>query len=190
MCGKLVIAVNENEIPMLKELYKRGTANGVEGLKIIEKDELREKEPNAAGLKAIWSPNTGIIDYKKVTESYANLFKKNGGDLLLDSKVKSITRENENIVLETETKTIKSKHIINCAGLHADRIAKLMGHDAGIRIVPFRGEYYSIDKSRENLINGLIYPVPDPAMPFLGVHFTTRIDGTVEAGPNLSLIHI
>ncbi|MAT07701.1 MAG: L-2-hydroxyglutarate oxidase [Dehalococcoidia bacterium] len=187
MCGKLVIAVNEHEIPMLEELHKRGTANGVEGLQIIGKDELSEKEPNAAGLKAIWSPNTGIIDYKKVTESYAGLFKKNGGDLILNSKVKSLNRENKNIVLETENKTIKSKHIINCAGLHADQIARLMGHDAGIRIVPFRGEYYSISKARGKLINGLIYPVPDPAMPFLGVHFTTRIDGTVEAGPNAVL---
>ena len=102
MCGKLVIAVNEHEIPLLEELHKRGTANGVEGLQIIGKDELREKEPNAAGLKAIWSPNTGIIDYKKVTESYAGLFKKNGGDLILNSKVKSLTRNNKNIILATE----------------------------------------------------------------------------------------
>ena len=187
MCGKLVIAVNKHEIPMLEELHKRGTANGVEGLQIIGKDELREKEPNAAGLKAIWSPNTGIIDYKKVTESYADIFTKNEGDLHLNSKVKAITRENKMVVLETENKTIKSKYVINCAGLHADQIAKLMGHDSGIRIVPFRGEYYSIDKDRKNMINGLIYPVPDPSMPFLGVHFTTRIDGTVEAGPNAVL---
>lgn len=187
MCGKLVIAVNDNEIPMLEELYKRGTANGVEGLRIIGKTELHEKEPNAAGLKAIWSPNTGIIDYTKVTDSYADIFKNNGGEVLLDSKVLSLTREQKQIVIETENETIKSKHIINCAGLHADRIAGLMGHDAGIRIVPFRGEYYSIDKARGTLINGLIYPVPDPAMPFLGVHFTTRIDGSVEAGPNAVL---
>jgi len=187
MCGKLVIAVNDYEIPMLEELYKRGTANGVEGLRIIGKDELREKEPNAAGLRAIWSPNTGIIDYTKVTDSYADTFRNNGGEVLLDSEVLSLTREQKQIVIETENKTIKSKHIINCAGLHADRIAGLMGHDVGIRIVPFRGEYYSIDKARGTLINGLIYPVPDPAMPFLGVHFTTRIDGTVEAGPNAVL---
>ncbi len=187
MCGKLVIAVNDYEIPMLEELYKRGTANGVEGLRMIGKDELHEKEPNAAGLRAIWSPNTGIIDYTKVTDSYADIFKNNGGEVLLDSEVLSLTREQKQIVIETENETIKSKHIINCAGLHADRIAGLMGHDAGIRIVPFRGEYYSIDKARGTLINGLIYPVPDPAMPFLGVHFTTRIDGTVEAGPNAVL---
>lgn len=187
MCGKLVIAVNDYEIPMLEELYKRGAANGVEGLRMIGKDELHEKEPNAAGLRAIWSPNTGIIDYTKVTDSYADIFKNNGGEVLLDSEVLSLTREQKQIVIETENETIKSKHIINCAGLHADRIAGLMGHDAGIRIVPFRGEYYSIDKARGTLINGLIYPVPDPAMPFLGVHFTTRIDGTVEAGPNAVL---
>lgn len=187
MCGKLVIAIKDSEIPMLEELYKRGTANGVEGLQMIGKEELREKEPNAAGIKAIWSPNTGIIDYKKVATAYADIFKNNGGELLLDSKVISLSQSPENVFIETEKDTITAKHIINCAGLHADRIAGLMGLDTGIRIVPFRGEYYSVDKTRGNLINGLIYPVPDPAMPFLGVHFTTRIDGSVEAGPNAVL---
>lgn len=187
MCGKLVIAINDNEIPMIEELHKRGTDNGVKGLKLIGKEELLEKEPNAAGLKAIWSPNTGIIDYKKVSTAYAEKFKNNGGDLLLDSAVLSLEQKNKEIYIDTHDKTITAKHVINCAGLHADQVANLMGQDVGIRIVPFRGEYYSIDATRTNLVNGLIYPVPDPAMPFLGVHFTTRIDGSVEAGPNAVL---
>ena len=187
MCGKLIVAVNESEVPVLEELYRRGTANGAEGLAVIGPEELREHEPHVAGVKAIWSPNTGIIDFTKVSEAYSTEMREGGGDLITGAEVRSISRTNGTVHLETTAGDFSAGGVINCAGLHADSIARMMGVDIGVRIIPFRGEYFSIRPERSSLVRGLIYPVPNPALPFLGVHFTKRINGTVEAGPNAVL---
>lgn len=187
MCGKLIVAVNDNEVPMLMDLYERGTANGALGLKIIEKEEITDYEPHSSGVKAIFSPNTGIIDYTEVSKSYATQMMEAGGDLITGTELKSISEKDGQIYLETTEGTITAKKILNCAGLHADRVAKMMGVDMGVKIIPFRGEYFSLIPERSDMVKGLIYPVPNPNLPFLGVHFTRRVNGSVEAGPNAVL---
>ena len=187
MCGKLIVAVNDNEVPMLMDLYERGTANGALGLKIIEKEEITDYEPYSTGVKAIFSPNTGIIDYTEVSKSYATQMMEAGGDLITGTELKSISEKDGQIYLETTEGTITAKKILNCAGLHADRVAKMMGVDMGVKIIPFRGEYFSLIPERSDMVKGLIYPVPNPNLPFLGVHFTRRVNGSVEAGPNAVL---
>ena len=187
MCGKLIVAVNDNEVPMLMDLYERGTANGALGLKIIEKEEITDYEPHSTGVKAIFSPNTGIIDYTEVSKSYATQMMEAGGDLITGTELKSISEKDGQIYLETTDGTIRAKKILNCAGLHADRVAKMMGVDMGVKIIPFRGEYFSLIPERSDMVKGLIYPVPNPNLPFLGVHFTRRVNGSVEAGPNAVL---
>ena len=187
MCGKVIVAINDEEIPRLQDLFERGTANGAEGLEMVGKERLAELEPYAAGVKAIFSPNTGIIDFKKVSQAYAIEFGENGGDLFLNTAVHGITRRDGQMYLETSRGEIMARHIINCAGLQADQVARMMGADPGLRIIPFRGEYFSIRPERQHLVRSLIYPVPDPSLPFLGVHFTKRITGSVEAGPNAVL---
>ncbi len=187
MCGKLIVAVNESEVPGLEELYRRGTANGAEGLEVIGRDELREHEPHVAGVRAIWSPNTGIIDFSKVSEAYSTEMREAGGDLITGAEARSISSANGMAHLETTAGDFSAGAVINCAGLHADTIARMMGVDIGVRIIPFRGEYFSLRPERSDLVRGLVYPVPNPALPFLGVHFTKRINGSVEAGPNAVL---
>lgn len=187
MCGKVIVATNEEEIARLENLYQLGTANGAEGLEMISKESLRELEPYAAGIKAIFSPNTGIIDFAKVSQAYAIEMRENGGDLLTRSRVHGIARHDDRLYLETSRGEISARQVINCAGLHADEVARMMGIDIGVRIIPFRGEYYSIRQERSHLVKSLIYPVPDPKLPFLGVHFTKRINGSVEAGPTAVL---
>ncbi len=184
MCGKLIVAINDDEVPRLEELFRRGTENGAEGLRMVDRDEINEIEPHSAGIRAIFSPNTGIIDYKKVSEAYATQFGENGGDLITGGKVNSISRRDGLIHLETDVGEISTVNIINCAGLQADEVARMMGVDIGVRIIPFRGEYFSIVPEKAHMVKGLIYPVPDPNLPFLGVHFTRRVNGSVEAGPN------
>ena len=187
ICGKVIVATNQMQIPRLEELYKRAKANGVEGIKMIEKEELLEKEPYAKGVKALWVPSTGIIDYPGVLKTYAKLILEKGQEIKLNQSVKKIEIKKNQIYIDCNDGEFCSSYLINCAGLYADRIAGLAGAKLPVKIVPFRGEYYQIKPSKENLVNGLIYPVPDPAFPFLGVHFTKRIDGTVEAGPNAVL---
>ena len=187
MCGKLVVAIDEAEVPRLAELHRRGTANGAEGLELVGPERLREIEPHAAGVSAIFSPNTGIIDFSKVSAAYAKDYTSAGGELSLGTAVTGAAPDNGAVRLLTNRGDIGARHVINCAGLHADRVAELMSTDAGVRIVPFRGEYFSLREDRQDLVRGLIYPVPDPSMPFLGVHFTRRIGGGVEAGPNAVL---
>ena len=184
MCGKVIVATDESEVPRLEELHRRGTANGAEGLEIVDEGRLRELEPHAAGIKAIYSPNSGIIDFTKVSQAYATELRETGGDLLTGTRVRGVSRRDGLLYLETSRGHLSTTHVINCAGLHADSVARMMGADIGVRIVPFRGEYFSIRPERSNLVNGLIYPVPDPGLPFVGVHFTKRISGSVEAGPN------
>ena len=187
MCGKVIVAITDEEVPRLQDLFERGTANGAEGLEMIGPERLAELEPYAAGVQAIFSPNTGIIDFKKVSQAYAIEFGENGGDLMLNTAVHGIARRDGRMYLETSRGEIAARHIINCAGLQADKVARMMGADPGLRIIPFRGEYFSIKPERQYLVRSLIYPVPDPSLPFLGVHFTKRITGGVEAGPNAVL---
>ena len=187
LSGKLVIASDSSEEKTLNDLYDRGVSNGVQGLRKLNKDQLTEIEPNVVGNSAIYSPNTGIVDYTKVSESFASNIIQGNAEILTGCQVMDIVSKNEGVFLETTKGDIESKTIINCAGLQADDIAKKMDVEIDVRIIPFRGEYYTV-KPRDSLfIRGLIYPVPDPRFPFLGVHFTKRIDGSIEAGPNAVL---
>jgi (S)-2-hydroxyglutarate dehydrogenase len=184
ICGKIVAATEDRELPGLRELLRRGQANGVAGLREIGPEEIREFEPAAAGLCALHVPGTGITDFRQVAEKYAALIREAGGDVLTGYGVQSITRETGGVALETSAGTVHARFAINCAGLHSDRIAVMAGATLGLRIVSFRGEYYDLTPAKHHLIRGLIYPVADPRFPFLGVHFTRRIAGGVEAGPN------
>ena len=187
MCGKLIVATDDSEVPQLEELFKRGTENGAQGLRMVNQEEIKDIEPYSAGVKAILSPNTGIIDYFEVSQAYATRMRENGGDLLTNVEVISIENKDNLVYVNTTSGTIAAKYVLNCAGLHADTVARMMGVDVGVKIVPFRGEYFSIIPEKEHMVKGLIYPVPNPSMPFLGVHFTRRINGSVEAGPNAVL---
>ena len=186
-CGKVIVALDEDELPRLQNLYERGVANGVKGLEIIGPERLRDIEPHAAGIRALWAPFTGIIDYRKVSEAYAGRFQQAGGDIFTNAPVQRITRRSDGLVLETPPGPLKAKHVINCAGLYADRVAEMMGEKIDVRIIPFRGEYFTLRPQSHHLVKGLIYPVPDPRFPFLGVHYTRTIRGQVEAGPNAVL---
>jgi L-2-hydroxyglutarate oxidase LhgO len=187
ICGKVVVATDESERAGLDELMRRGTANGVPGLRMICMEELKEIEPHCAGIAAMQVPGTGIVDYKKVAAKYAELIQQLGGQLMTSCEVRGIVKGSNEIVLETTRGAIKAARVINCAGLQSDRILKLTGEARPYQIVPFRGEYYEIVPSRRELVRSLIYPVADPRFPFLGVHFTRRINGGIEAGPNAVL---
>ena len=184
MCGKLIVATDESEIERLNNLYERGKQNGVTGLQLIDKEKINELEPYVNAIKGLWSPNTGIIDYKDLTVAYSNVFENKGGIIYKNQEIQSINQNQNNLILQTNSQEYETKYLINCAGLFADRVAKMMKLDFDVRIVPFRGEYYTLTNESKNMVNGLIYPVPDPELPFLGVHFTKRINGEVEAGPN------
>ena len=187
MCGKLIVATDDSEVPQLEELFKRGTENGAEGLRMVDREEIKDIEPYSAGVKAILSPNTGIIDYFEVSQAYATRMRENGGALLTNVEVISMDNRDNLVYINTTSGTVAAKYVLNCARLHADTVARMMGVDVGVKIVPFRGEYFSIIPEKEHMVKGLIYPVPAPSMPFLGVHFTRRINGSVEAGPNAVL---
>jgi len=187
VCGKVIVATGEDELPRLQELRKRGEANGLTGLRLIGPEELRELEPHASGLQALFVPSTGVTDYALVCEKYAQLILANGGTVRTSVAVTGIRRSAQDIVVETSTGAFATSSVINCAGLYSDRIARMAGDDPGIMIVPFRGEYYDLTPERPSLVRALIYPVPDPRFPFLGVHFTRRITGRVDAGPNAVL---
>ena len=186
-CGKVIVATDESELGRLDNLYERGVANGVEGLEVIGPERLREIEPHAAGIKALWSPATGIADYPKVAQTYANKFAHAGGDIFTEAPVQGIQRSGDGVALETPKGTVQAKHMINCAGLYADRVAAMVEERVDVKIVPFRGEYFTLRPESHHLVSGLIYPVPDPRFPFLGVHYTRNIWGSVEAGPNAVL---
>jgi L-2-hydroxyglutarate oxidase len=185
--GKAIVATEESELPRLEELNRRGAANGLTGLRLIGAEELREIEPNASGVQALVVPSTGITDYAQVCEKYAELITAQGGNISTSSPVTAIKRGAKEIVVESAGGVFSTDYLINCAGLFSDRISRMAGDDPGITIVPFRGEYYDLIPERASLVRGLIYPVPDPRFPFLGVHFTRRINGTVDAGPNAVL---
>jgi (S)-2-hydroxyglutarate dehydrogenase len=187
VCGKVIVATHENEFSRLEELRRRGEANGLDGLQSIGPERLREIEPYASGLRALFVPSTGITDYAAVCEKYAELIGAQGGTILTAAAVIGLKRQPDEIVVETNRSTFSATFVINCAGLFSDRIARMAGDDPQVMIVPFRGEYYSLIPARSSLVRALVYPVPDPQFPFLGVHFTRRIDGSVDAGPNAVL---
>lgn len=185
-CGKLVVATDKSEIPRLNDLEERGKANGLTQLRRLKREEIKEYEPNAKGIEGLFVGETGIVDYKEVTKKYADKIKENGGDVYTDCKFLRIQRKG-NLVVETSKGEVECRYLVNCGGLQSDRIAKQCGVDPKVMIIPFRGEYYTIRKGREDLVRNLIYPVPDPRFPFLGVHFTRMINGGCEAGPNAVL---
>lgn len=186
-CGKVIVATSPEELPRLAQLYKRGVANGVVGLERIGPERVREIEPHANALAAIYSPATGIVDFGKVSMTMASILRGRETAILTGARVGRIVSVNGGVVLETASGTVRARALINCAGLYADRVARLMGVRTDVRIIPFRGEYYNLVPDRRHLVRGLIYPAPDPAFPFLGVHFTRTIHGGVEAGPNAVL---
>ncbi|MGG1573215.1 L-2-hydroxyglutarate oxidase [Fictibacillus sp. NRS-1165] len=186
VCGKVIVATQPKELPLLDNLYDRGLQNRLD-VKKITPEELREIEPHVKGEGAIRVPSTGIADYKGVSHTFARIIEEGGGDLRLGTKVENISEEKEGVTLETDQGTIKTKFLINCSGLHSDRIAKLSGLNTGMKIVPFRGEYYELIPEKRYLVKHLIYPVPNPDFPFLGVHFTRMVNGEVHAGPNAVL---
>ncbi len=187
VCGKVIVATGADELPRLEELRRRGEANGLTGLRMIGPEELREIEPHATGIKALVVPSTGITNYAVVCEKYAELISAGGGTVLTSAAATGIKRLSNEIVVETSRGAFSTTAIINCAGLYSDRISRMAGDDPGVMIVPFRGEYYDLVPERASLVRWLIYPVPDPRFPFLGVHFTRRITGKVDAGPNAVL---
>ena len=187
ICGKLVVAVTPDELPRLDELLRRGLANGLHGLRKIDGEEARKIEPNVNALAAVHVPEEGIVDYRQVCDRMAAIIQDRGGQIITDAKVVRIERK-ANTWIATTTKTeFTADFLINCAGLYCDRIAELAGERRDVRIVPFRGEYYLIKPSAQHLVRNLVYPVPSPQFPFLGVHFTRMIQGGVEAGPNAVL---
>ena len=186
-CGKVIVATHPAELPRLETLYQRGKANGVGGLEIVGPEQLREIEPHSAGIQALYAPSTGVVDFTQVARAYAAKVQERGGALLASHRVARITASPDGLALETTGGPVVTRYLINCAGLYADAIARMMGVDPGVRIIPFRGEYYTLQLHARHLVRGLIYPVPDPRLPFLGVHFTRTIDGAVEAGPNAVL---
>jgi L-2-hydroxyglutarate oxidase LhgO len=194
LCGKLIVALNEHEIPRLEELYRRGTANGVAGLELVGPERLREIEPHAAGIKAIYSPTTGIVDFVGVAHAYARSVQERGGEIVVGRRVTTIATRGASALLIARRSSgrevgleIEATHVITCAGLQSDQVSAFGQGKRDVRIVPFRGDYYLLRPEKRRLVRALIYPVPDPRFPFLGVHFTRRLNGEIWAGPNAVL---
>jgi L-2-hydroxyglutarate oxidase len=186
-CGKLVVALDDGELDRLAALRERATANEVPGLEEVGPERIRELEPHAAGVRGLWSPETGIIDFRRVALAMATDLKRAGVEILTGRKATRLEDRGDEVVATTSDGEVRGDLVVACAGLQADRVAALSGSRDGPRIVPFRGDYYTLTPDARALVNGLLYPVPDPRFPFLGVHFTKRIDGEVWAGPNAVL---
>jgi L-2-hydroxyglutarate oxidase len=187
LCGKIIVATDPAEIPLLKNLLTRGQQNGLTNLRWLEQSELHDYEPHVAGLAGIHVPQTGIVDYRSVAARYAELISARGHSIRLGEKVEDIRPQSGLVTTITSRQTYTSKLVVNCAGLYSDKVARLTHPGLQIKIIPFRGEYYKLAKEKEYLVKNLIYPVPDPNFPFLGVHFTRMMRGGVEAGPNAVL---
>jgi L-2-hydroxyglutarate oxidase len=187
ICGKLVVAADESEVPRLRNLQERGAANGLEGLRWISRDEMREIEPHAGGVAALRVPQEGIVDYPRVCAVLVEKLQSRGTKVETCARLERARRNGSGWILETPAGDFEADFLINCAGLHCDRVAELAGERRDVRILPFRGEYYQIRPERQSLVRHLIYPTPDPRFPFLGVHFTRLIHGGIEAGPNAVL---
>jgi L-2-hydroxyglutarate oxidase len=187
VCGKLIVATNPEEAARLDDLRARGQANGLNGLELLDAAAMREVEPHVGGVRALRVPSTGITDYALVTAKYAEIAIARGVEVKIGAGVTGFGNARSEVVIRTRAGEITARYVVNCAGLYSDRIAQLAGHDPGMMVIPFRGEYYDLAPERASLVRGLIYPLPDPAYPFLGVHFTRRIHGNVDAGPNAVL---
>ena len=187
VCGKLIVATQQEELPRLDDLYRRGLGNGLDNLRRLKAEEITEIEPHARGLAGIQVPGTAIVDFRKVAEMYAALITQRGGAICLSHRVTAIKRESSVSTIETDQGPISAGVVINCAGLQSDRISRMAHAGPDLAIIPFRGEYYDLAPAKQQYLRGLLYPVPDPQFPFLGVHFTRRISGGVEAGPNAVL---
>jgi L-2-hydroxyglutarate oxidase LhgO len=187
LIGKLVVATNPDEIPRLLELFQRGQANGVQGLQLLGPEEIREREPAVTGVRAIWSPRTGIVDFVRVAEALADDIRTAGGEIRLGHHVMAFRQGNGTIAIETSAGCLETRFALVCAGLFSDRLARASGGGPDPAIVPFRGDYYVLRPERSHLVRTNVYPVPDPRFPFLGVHFTPRLDGSVWLGPNAVL---
>jgi len=187
LCGKIIVATKEEELPALENIFDRGVENGLQGLKYLSPEEILQREPKTVGIKGIFVPQTGIVDYQVVAKKYAEVFEKLGGELFLNTKVVRVKNYGNFIQIRTDRMDIESGLMINCAGLYCDKIAAQTQRNLDLKIIPFRGEYYALKTEKSSMVTNLIYPVPDPNFPFLGVHFTRRIDGLIEAGPNAVL---
>ncbi|MGK7396969.1 MAG: L-2-hydroxyglutarate oxidase [Candidatus Cyclobacteriaceae bacterium M3_2C_046] len=187
ICGKIVVATGEAELTALENLYTRGNQNGLKGIKKLNQPQLKEIEPHVNGIAGIFVPQTGIIDFKQVSAKYAEKILGMGGHINLGEKVLDIKHNHQTSQVITSKSSYETKLIVNCGGLYSDKLAQLTHPNLNVKIIPFRGEYYKLKPSKKHLVKNLIYPVPDPAFPFLGVHFTRMIDGAVEAGPNAVL---
>jgi L-2-hydroxyglutarate oxidase len=187
LCGKIIVATDESERPLLQTLFTRGEQNGLTNLKKLTKEELKEHEPHVAGIEGIFVPRTGIVDYKLVAETYGRVLKKGGAEIRLNERVISLKKESNKTIVVTDKQSYEAKLVINCAGLYSDKVAAMTVANLNVKIIPFRGEYFKLKKEKEYLVKNLIYPVPDPNFPFLGVHFTRMAKGGVEAGPNAVL---
>jgi (S)-2-hydroxyglutarate dehydrogenase len=191
VCGKLIVATNAEEALRLNDLLHRGIANGLAGLQLLGREAMQEIEPHVGGVSALHVPSTGITDYAEVAEKYAEIASKCGSEIKTGAAILGFDRSRdacgETVILKTRAGDFSARYVVNCAGLYSDRIARLAGDDPTVMIVPFRGEYYALVEARQSLVRALIYPVPDPRYPFLGVHFTLRIHGNVDAGPNAVL---
>lgn len=186
-CGKIVVATEKEELPRLEKLFERGTSNGLKGLRKLGPEQIREIEPHAAGLAAIHVPEEGIVGYAAVVEAMAGEIRRLGGEIRTGNSVEGLRGAGGRWKIKTSTGEFEAKQVVACAGLHSDRVVSRSGMKPSAKIMPFRGEYYMIRKERQSLVRNLIYPVPDPQFPFLGVHFTRMIAGGVEAGPNAVL---
>lgn len=187
LCGKIVVATEEKELPLLQNLFDRGKQNGLDGFKKLSKGELKDYEPHVNGLEGFFVPQTGIVDYTKVSLKYGELLRKKGATIKLGERVTDIRTQSNQLDVVTDKSNYQSKLVINCAGLYSDKVARLTVKNLNVKIIPFRGEYFKLKKEKEYLVKNLIYPVPDPNFPFLGVHFTRMAKGGVEAGPNAVL---
>src|SRR5580704_1038340 len=187
ICGKLVVASNEDELPRLHDLFDRGQKNGLSGLQILGPNEMREIEPHVGGVAAIRVPEEGIVDYAAVCAALVRCIAECGGRVITQARVTDLEKKQGQWITKTTAGEYGSDYIVNCAGLHCDRVSALAGEKRELRIIPFRGEYYKLKPERQYLVRNLLYPVPDPRFPFLGVHFTRLIHGGIEAGPNAVL---
>lgn len=187
LCGKIIVATSQEELSLLDNIYKRGIENGLQDLKYLSREEFREIEPHCEGVRAIKVPQTGIIDYPGIAKKIKELFEELGGEVKFNNEVKDIINKGSEITVKTNVSEFKTKKMVSCAGLYSDKITKMTNEKNDVIIIPFRGEYYKIKDKKKHLVKHLIYPVPDPNFPFLGVHFTRMIDGNIEAGPNAVL---
>jgi (S)-2-hydroxyglutarate dehydrogenase len=186
-CGKVVVALDEAELGRLEAIHERAVANGVPGVRMVGGDELRELEPHVQGVAALHSPHTAVVDFGAVTRRLAADAAAGGAEIRTGVPVRRITQDAGGVTVEADGERLAFDELVICGGLHTDRLARLAGHEGDPRVVPFRGEYYELAPGRRDLVNGLVYPVPDPRYPFLGVHLTKRVDGGVLVGPNAVL---